>query len=260
MDCTEVRSRLHPYLDRELELDTVLAVERHLASCPDCRAVFDSQSALQAGIRRNAAYHGAPAGLARRIRAQLEPQQPAAWRRPSAWRWPRLGRWLPLGAAIAASALLSWTVALQYASVSGDERIAEQVVNGHARAVMTAHRIDVASSDRHTVKPWLSSRLDFSPPVVDLARAGFPLDGGRLDYLDGRTVATLCYRSRQHWIDLFVWPERNAPGDRAPRSSSRQGYNIVSWREGGMTFWAISDVNADDLKAFVDAYASARQG
>lgn len=252
MDCTETRNRLHPYLDRELDLDGALAVEKHLASCAACQAAFAAQQALQAGLRKHATYFSAPPALARRIRRDLAAQ--TARRR----RWLDLSQWLPLSAAVAATALLTWTAALQFAGLPAEERIAEQVVAGHARAVVTAHRIDVASSDRHTVKPWLSGKLDFSPPVVDLAAAGFPLDGGRLDYLDHRAVATLCYRSRQHTIDLFVWPDNG--GDRAVRADSRQGYNILSWRESGMAFWAISDVNADDLKAFVDAYVSAKQG
>ncbi len=251
MDCTETRSRLHPYLDRELDVESSLAIERHLASCPDCRAIVERQSALQSGVRLNAQYYRAPRALADRIRRQVG--APAG----RTWRWPRLQQWLPLGAAVAATAVLSWTAAIQYAGVSEDQRLAEQVVAGHARAVMTAHRIDVASSDRHTVKPWLSSKLDFSPPVVDLANAGFPLDGGRLDYLDNRPVATLCYRYRQHTIDLFVWPQKRG-GETPMRSFERQGYNVLHWTDGGMVFWAVSDVNDTDLKAFAEAYASAK--
>lgn len=252
MNCTETRSRLHPYLDRELDLESVLAIEQHLASCAACRAIVERQSALQSGIRLHAEYHRAPRALTDRIRAQIG--TPAR----KTWRWPRLQQWLPLGAAVAATAVLSWTAAIQYASVPTDERIAEQVIAGHARAVLTAHRIDVASSDRHTVKPWLSSKLDFSPPVVDLANAGFALDGGRLDYLDNRPVATLCYRYRQHTIDLFVWPEQNARQAAGMRSMTRQGYNVLRWSDGGMAFWAVSDVNEGDLKAFAEAYASAK--
>lgn len=252
MNCTETRSRLHPYLDREMDLESVLAIEQHLASCPACRAIVERQSALQSGIRLHAEYHRAPRALADRIRAQVGTSP------GKKWRWPRLQQWLPLGAAVAATAVLSWTAAVQYASVSEDQRIAEQVIAGHARAVVTAHRIDVASSDRHTVKPWLSSKLDFSPPVVDLASAGFPLDGGRLDYLDNRPVATLCYRYRQHTIDLFVWPEPKRRGETAIQGFERQGYNVLHWSDGGMAFWAVSDVNEADLKAFAEAYASAK--
>lgn len=255
MNCTETRSRLHPYLDRQLDLESALAVEGHLASCPDCRAIVARQSTLRAALREHAHYYGAPPGLAERIRGQIGRRSAIA--RPG-WRWPPLRQWLPAGAAVAAAAIVSWTAAIQYAAVSTDERIAEQVVAGHARAVLSEHRVDVASSDRHTVKPWLSSKLDFSPPVVDLAGAGFPLDGGRLDYLNGRPVATLCYRHRQHTIDLFVWPEQDARGESGTRSLARQGYNVLRWSDGGMAFWAISDVGEADLKTFAEAYASAK--
>lgn len=252
MNCTETRSRLHPYLDRELDMESALALERHLASCADCQAVFARQSALQSAVRGHAHYYVAPSGLAERIRRQAGGQS------RKAWRWPEFRQWLPLGAAVAATAVLSWTAALQYAGISADERIADEVVSGHARSIVTAHAIDVPSSDRHTVKPWLSSKLDFSPPVVDLAAAGFPLAGGRVDYLDNRPVAALVYHSRQHVIDLFVWPERNATADAPMQASSKQGYNMLRWREGGMAFWAISDVNESELKAFAEAYASAK--
>src|SRR5690242_11092805 len=259
MICTDVRSRLHPYLDRELGFDASLAIESHLASCADCRAALESQSALQAAIRRHATHHAAPAGLARRIRSQLgEPEDSAVRKRPATWRWPRLDRWLPLGAAVAATAILSWTVAVQYTSVSGDERLAEQVVASYARATLTGHGIDVASSDQHTVKPWLSGRLDFSPAPVDLANAGFPLAGGRLDYVADRPVATLVYRYRQHVIDLFVWPQANPGSDASLRTFARKGYNVLRWREGGMAYWAVSDVNEADMRAFVDTYIAAK--
>ena len=162
-----------------------------------------------------------------------------------------------MGAVAAAAALISWTAAIQYASLSAGDPLAEQVVAGHARSIVTSHLIEVASSDQHTVKPWLSSKLDFSPPVPDLAAAGFPLAGGRLDYLDNRAVAAIVYRYRQHVINLFVWPDEKS-GDARPEALSKHGYNVLRWTSGGMTFWAISDVNAGELKAFAEAYASAR--
>jgi anti-sigma factor RsiW len=257
MECTEARSRLHPYLDHELDLESSLAIEQHLGSCAACRAAFERQSALQSALRENAAYYRAPASVADRIRHQIGAQRPAP-RRPAAMpRWRPLPRWLPIGAAVAATALLTWTAALQYAGLSGDERLAEQVIDGHARSVLTSHLIDVASSDQHTVKPWLSSKLDFSPAVVDLAQAGFPLAGGRLDYLDDRPVAALVYRYRQHVIDLFVWPQAK-PGDAPLREVSRRGYNVMRWSEGGMSYWAVSDVNPAEMKKFVEAYSQAR--
>jgi anti-sigma factor RsiW len=252
MDCTETQRRLHPYLDQELDRPSALAIDQHLASCPRCKGVFATQSALRSGIRRHADYHhGAPRELAQRIRARLgtEPKR--------RWQWPQIGHWLPMGAAAAAAAVISWTAAIQYASRPSDEMLAEQVIAGHARAMVTSHLMEVASSDQHTVKPWLSGKLDFSPPVPDLAAAGFPLAGGRLDYLDNRSVAALVYRDRQHVINLFVWPDEKSAEVR-PQALSKHGYNVLRWRSGGMTFWAISDVNAAELNTFADAYASAR--
>ena len=178
MDCTETQRRLHAYLDQELDRPDMVAIEHHLASCPRCKGVLATRSALSAGLRRHADYHhGAPRELGGRIRARLysEPKP--------RWQWPRFGRWVPMGVAAALAAVISWTAAIQYASAPADPMLAEQVIAGHARAIVTNHLMEVASSDQHTVKPWLSSKLDFSLPVPDLATAGFPLAGGRLDYL-----------------------------------------------------------------------------
>ncbi len=139
-----------------------------------------------------------------------------------------------------------------------DERIVEQVIAGHARSVLTNHLVEVASSDQHTVKPWLSSKLDFSPPTADLTAAGYPLVGARLDYVNSRPVAALVYHHRQHVINLFVWPDDKAGAAIAPRPSSKQGYNLLHWDNAGMTFWAISDLNPADIKTFADTYASAK--
>src|SRR5438094_2676405 len=259
MDCTESLNRLHAYLDQELDLPSAVAIDQHLASCPKCKAAFAMQSALRSGIRRHADYRrGAPQGLAGRSRTRrgIAGEAPARISKPR-WQWPQWERWLPVGAAAAAAAVISWTAAIQYAGLSADQTVAEQVIAGHARSIVTSHLVEVASSDQHTVKPWLSGKLDFSPPVPDLAAAGFPLAGGRLDYLDNRMVAALVYRHRQHVINLFVWPDEQSAEVR-PQALSKHGYNALRWTSGGMSFWAISDVNAVDLKTFAEAYASAR--
>jgi len=252
MDCTETRRHLHPYVDQELERTLVAAVDEHLATCAHCKGIFATQVALRSSLRRHASYHRAPRALAARIRAR------AGGERKARWQWPALGgRWLPMGAAAAAAAVISWTAALQYASVSASQIGTEQVVSAHARSIVTSQLIQVASSDQHTVKPWLSSKLDFSPPVPDLAPAGFPLVGGRMDYLNNRLVAALVYRSRQHVINLFVCPDQHAKKV-ALEAQSKNGYNVLRWTDSGMAFWAISDVNAADLKHFADQYASAQ--
>lgn len=259
MNCIESRSRMQAYLDRELDLPGTMAIDQHLAGCDACKASFDGVAALRSGIRRHAEYYAAPPALAHRIRAEIgaaPPLAPAGMpaRRP----WLRFPQWLRVGAAVAAMGIASWIAALQYASPGADQLIAEQIISSHARAVLGSRLVDVASSDQHTVKPWLSSKLDFSPSAFDLTGAGFPLLGGRLDYLDNRPVATLVYRHRQHVIDLFIWPDTRSGRALQPQSSSKNGYNLLHWADGEMMYWAISDLNPAELKTFSEAYATAR--
>jgi mycothiol system anti-sigma-R factor len=250
MDCTDIRNRLHAYLDQELDLPSAIEVDRHLASCEACKRAYAEETSLRSALRSHATYHDAPAGLAQRIRARVRPKE----ERKPGFRWHQ---WFPMGAAVAATALLSWTAAIQYVSVSEEESTGERVIAGHARSVVTGHLADVASSDQHSVKPWLSSRLDYSPPVTDLAGAGFPLVGGRLDYLDQRPVAVLVYRHREHMINLFVWPLEGARAQ-AAHSLAKRGYNVLHWNDAGMAFWAVSDLNAAEMRDFVAAYAAAK--
>jgi anti-sigma factor RsiW len=256
MNCMESRTRLHPYLDQELDLPGTMAIDQHLAGCEACRTIFAGQAALRSGIRRHAEYYAAPPALAHRIRAKIGGAPSAARagmpaRRP----WFQFPQWLRVGAAVAAMGVASWIAAIQYSSPGADQLIAEQVISSHARAVLGSRLVDVASSDQHTVKPWLSGKLDFSPSALDLTGAGFPLLGGRLDYLDNRPVATLVYRHRQHVIDLYIWPDARSGRALQPQSSSKNGYNLLHWANGGMVYWAISDLNPAELKTFGEAYS-----
>ena len=132
-----------------------------------------------------------------------------------------------------------------------------ELVASHVRSQMLpSHRFDVASSDPHTVKPWFEGKLDFSPPVKDLADRGFPLVGGRLDYLHNRPVAALVYQRRKHLISLFTWPAGD-PANQAPRAATRQNQHVVRWAQGGMNYWAVSDLNAEELQQFVQAVRAA---
>jgi anti-sigma factor RsiW len=139
-------------------------------------------------------------------------------------------------------------------------RSADEGVGNHARALLTDHAFDVASSDQHTVKPWFAGKLDFSPPVRDLGADGFPLIGGRLDYLDHTRVAVLAYRKRQHEIDVFVWPVGSGVSAVSGLTRSRRGYNVVRWSEGGMNFCAVSDVEPDDLQHLKDLIRTTSTG
>jgi anti-sigma factor RsiW len=134
-----------------------------------------------------------------------------------------------------------------------EQNLTEQLAAAHVRALQPGHLEDVVSTDQHTVKPWFDGRIDFAPPVRDLAAAGFPLKGGRLDYIDGRPVAALVYQRDKHIIDLFVWPGA-ADAVSNPATDDRTGYNIVHWIQDGMTFWAVSDVDRGQLRAFTAAW------
>ncbi|HEY6898198.1 MAG TPA: hypothetical protein VI279_13130 [Rhodocyclaceae bacterium] len=202
---------------------------------------------LAALIKQQAGRYRAPSGLQQRIAADLA-QATAAPRTvmpaPSVWQ-----RWFGMGAAFAAGIAMAVALSLFFGSQGGQDRLVQQVVDSHVRSLMVAHLSDVASSDQHTVKPWFDGKLDFAPPVQDLAAAGFPLAGGRLDYLAERPVAALIYRHRLHVINLFIWPA-SGPSPFVAVSTVRQGYNVKSWQDDGMQFWLVSDVQAADLASF----------
>lgn len=244
MDCVEARDLVHIYLDQELDLLRVVDVDRHLQSCGACRELYDRQHALRSTLRRDASYHRAPPELRERLRFALRGQA-GETARPRA---RRPGRW-NAGLAVATAVMLSVSVALYIVLPTPQDRLENDIVSSHVRSLMANHLSDVASSDQHTVKPWFNGKLDYSPPVNDLTAQGFPLIGGRLDYLDGRPVAALVYRHRQHMINLFVWPDAHAH-ERKPRTLSRQGYHLLRWTQGGMEFWAVSDLNEAELSTF----------
>ncbi len=246
MDCAEANNLVHLYLDQELDLLRTLDVENHLRSCPSCRAQYDRQRALRSNVRRDAIYHRAPSALRQRLGVTLRAEAEGA---PAPAARPRT--WWSAGIAIAAVVVLGVSAALYLATPIPQNRLIDDVVSSHVRSLMANHLSDVASSDQHTVKPWFDGKLDYSPPVDDLTGQGFPLIGGRLDYLDGRPVAALVYRHRLHVINLFVWPSE-AGHDQEPRALSRQGYNLMHWKQGGMEFWAISDLNEAELRKFAD--------
>lgn len=203
---------------------------------------------LGALIRKDADYFEAPQSLRDRVGSMLA-QTPAEQVPGRAGRWLAWQRWWGMGAAFAMGVMLSVAVTTLRGLPGSQDRLVEQVVDSHVRSLMVAHLSDVASSDHHTVKPWLSRQLDFSPPVPDLTAEGFPLIGGRMDYIDDRAVAALVYQRYLHTINVFVWPLRGKPSV-APASTSRQGFNVKSWDKDGMQFWAVSDIQSAELERF----------
>jgi anti-sigma factor (TIGR02949 family) len=246
MTCQETRQVIEAYADGELDLLRTLELERHLEDCAECRALYDQVQELRSAVRTHAPYFAAPEGFDKRIRTQLrlrrEPQPKTVPATGLAWRLSALA------AAIVGLVVFSAMFVSMLRRPAG-ETLAQQVVSSHIRSLMENHLTDVPSSDQHTVKPWFNGKLDFSPPVKDLKAEGFPLTGGRLDYLDARPVAALLYRRRQHTINLFVWPSSHSDSD--PHISTIRGYNLVRWTQSGMTYWAVSDLNSSELNQFV---------
>jgi anti-sigma factor (TIGR02949 family) len=236
MNCGEARSFVHGYVDGELDLVRSVEIERHVAECPSCARELESLQALRATIRNRALVHRAPPGLERRIRSRIRP-------RVTSPRW----KWLAAAASLALVAAVAWGVRSAIGP-SRDERLATEIASSHVRSLLASHLTDVPSSDHHTVKPWFAGKIDFSPPVPELADHGFPLAGGRLDVVDEQPVAVLVYRRREHVINCFVWPTTRGP--EAPRESSRRGYHEVHWIAAGMEAWAVSDLNGEELMEF----------
>lgn len=247
MPSGHVLHQLEGYLDRELDLAASLEVERHLEACPQCRAEFESLQGLHARVTSEGAYYRAPDTLRKRVRD-------AARAEAAAGGLARLDlrRWLTLAASFVLVAGLSSGATYLLSRDTGRSALEDQVVSSHVRSLLVENRLtDVSSSDEHTVKPWFNRRLDFAPPVDDWTAQGFPLVGGRLDYLSDRPVAALVYRHRQHFINLFVWPSAGARPSPV-EVSSRQGYALVHWSDAAMTYWAVSDLNSVELAEFCE--------
>jgi anti-sigma factor RsiW len=256
--------RLSAFVDGELDLQSHLAIERAAAADESLRQRIDELQRMRQSIRAGATYHAAPSELHARL-ARLAPTRPAeapASVAPASRARAPIGRaavdavsrwlaWRPLAASFALAGLVLVTANVVWLRGQGEDRIADDVVASHVRASLGQHVVDVASSDHHTVKPWLSARLDFSPPVTELSLPGSAFLGGRVDYLDGRPVAALVYRQGQHLVTSFVWP---ASGDDSDATFARQrGFETAHWVHGRMNHWVVSDLNRNEFRIVVDA-------
>jgi anti-sigma factor RsiW len=227
------------YVDRELDVASSVQMEAHLAGCSSCGAAVERAEALRAAIGSAALTYPAPPDLASRIHAAIQREtRPRAVLARRAWRWAAV----PAAAALAAAA--SWIAVVNVAGTGSQQRLVDELVAGHVRALMVDHLVDVTSSDQHTVRPWFNGKIDFAPPVADYTSSDFPLIGGRVDYVGGRPVAALVYRHRQHVINVFIWPAGGEPGEREVAS---QGYHLLRWSDAGLEYWAVSDLNSGEL-------------
>lgn len=244
---TDPRLLVHAYVDGELDPAHALEMERQFASNPALAAERERVEALRRAIREQLPREAAPADLARRIESSLglRREDPRTSSRPS---------WRALAASVVLAVFLASGATWFALRPQPADATADMIVASHVRALMAPQPFDVASSDRHTVKPWFNGRIADAPRVVDLADQGFPLVGGRVDVIGRAPVATLVYRLRQHLISLTA-----VPGGRMIATTPREiaGYNILSWREDDTAYSAVSDVAAPDLETFAKAFRAA---
>ncbi len=270
MDCKSDFFRLQAYADGELDALRAVEVEQHLQNCPKCRQIVDqlqaSRELLRAGLRRHASPgelvtkleftflpRAAPAhgGSSSNLKSEISnsPVRPARGLSAPPVIFAHFGKYVGLAASFLVVLGIGILVGFNHARTIA---LTDEAVSAHVRSLMANHLMDVASTDQHTVKPWFAGKIDFSPPVVDLAAQGFPLIGGRLEHLDNRPAAALVYQHGKHYINLFIWPV--GAKTLSDRQAAAEGYQTVEWSEGGLNFVAVAEISPADLAAFVKAY------
>lgn len=246
--CPDKATLIHGLLDGELDAVNAAACEAHLKTCEGCNAEYQRLAALRETLAAPGVAHRAPERLRANIEAMIASE---AAPQPQPRRGGRTAGYVTTGSlgALMAAGLAVFVVLPQVA----DNGLERQLVANHVRSLLANHLTDVATSDQHVIRPWLNGKVDVAPPVPELAAEGFPLVGGRLDYIDGRVAPAIVYRRRAHTVNLFVWPDdhRLFNGERTVR---RDGYTVEEWTAGGLRYAAVSDVDPSDLKAFKAAF------
>ena len=247
MNCHDVQNLIDGYLDGELDLVRNLEIEQHLQECSACMQLYKNRQTLQAAIRTGALYQQAPTHVQKRLQSALRQKN-----RPRSILHTTSFRLLSVAAVLLVAIMTGFALVNNFAAPPVNEPLVQAVLSSHIRSLMVSHLVDVQSTDQHTVKPWFDGKLDYAPSVVDLAPQGFPLVGGRLDYLDDRPVAALVYKQRSHFINLFIWPANSTLlPDGKVTTLTRQGYHLITWTQSGTTYWAVSDLEVGELQNFV---------
>ena len=247
MNCGENRLLLHAQADDELDVASSLELEHHLKTCSACAAEMKWLRSLKASLRESPLRYRAPDSLRKEVRRQVGASEGEGRRRL----FPSLLLWKSLTFGATAIALLA--ILLRPVGISERRQLLNEAVDSHVRSLMLEHLTDVASSDRHTVKPWFDGKVDFAPDVKDFAMQGFPLVGGRLDYLNGRTVAALVYRRDKHFINVFVWPAANSAGGKLGLEN-RRGYFLINRESNGLHYCLVSDLNEKELTELANLF------
>jgi len=239
--CDFADSLLQGYFDRELSAASAAEFERHLQYCVQCPAELVDMDLLSERLQFAQLYEPAPASLRKKIRANLRHATAA-----TAMSKPLLWHWLAAAAALLLLAIAGWRVNSVVRTDDYQAELAEEIVDAHALSLQSGHLTGISSNDEQAVKAWFKRRLTFALPARDFANEGFALQGGRLDVMEGRTVAVLVYARHEHLINVFIWPTRER--DTSPRVGSRQGYQWVDWRKGKIEFCAVSDASSAELE------------
>lgn len=234
--CADQELLLGGLIDGELDAANTALVEAHVARCEGCREDLERLQAVRSLLHADGVRHSAPDTLVARI-AEL----PEFSRQHTSRRW--LPGWLAPGAIGALAASLAFVTLIP---LTAQSPVDEELVSSHVRSLQPGHLTDVQTTNQHIVKPWFNGRIDFSPPVPELADKGFPLAGGRLDSIDGKTVAAIVYHRRLHTVNLYVWPAPNV----AKRSLVKEGFAVEEWSDDGLRFAAVSDISPQELREF----------
>ena len=243
MDCKQCETKLESYLDGEITLSDRRDFEEHINDCTLCKNKLESLRSVQ-NLVQKITYTNIPAALKKNIQNQLRDYTGEESKKTN------LLHWLGFGGAMATGSLATW-VFMTFVLISPlQTQLSDEIISAHVRSLMFDHATDVKSDDRHTVKPWFNGRVDFAPPVKDLKDAGFELLGGRLDYIQNKAISALVYQRRSHTINTFILKNNDGEETTAPQLIERQGYNLLFWKNKGLDYWVISDLNKEELKEF----------
>lgn len=251
-DCKDIRPLMHAMFDGELDAANIVRCEEHLSKCTACTYELARIKSLREQLKINPISYSAPDHLRHRVVTRLNQAVERTSGIPSGELMWRIRSWLLPLSSVALVAILVVMLSFQHLGSSNHELLLDEVVASHVRSLQENHLIDIANSSQHVIKPWFAGRLDYSPTVIDLSSQGFELVGARLDYLQHRKVAALVYRYGAHVVNVFVWPSSEA--DKSPRMLLKQGYNVGYWDRNGMSYWAVSDMNAMELKKFTTEF------
>ena len=249
-ECSRLELLIQADVDGELDVTAAATVAAHIANCERCANLHARLRELRSAARTRTSYHRPTANFEKALLRSLEKSSP----KPSLNRSPRRSWWIAAWSAIAGAAVMATVViAVHRPAIS----LTDEIVASHVRSLQANHLVDVLSTDTHTVKPWFEGKLDFAPPVKNLANQGFPLEGGRLDYIDERAIAALVYRYGKHPINMFIWPTTRADSSVSTRETAHNGYRVYHWTQSTIEVWVISDVNDQSMREFIQKWQSA---